>query len=240
MQYGAGIDLYGEGCTTQYETPKNWEQRGKTGGMPNVVCCLFKYNSQSKNYSHTGIHIGYGVIVHCTGNGGVKYGSLSDSSWTNYGIPKGLYTPEEIEKAGKVILMVTVKKGSSGDAVKQLQEWLNQLGYDCGRPDGIFGTQTDLAVKKFQVNHGLKADGIVGALTWNAIEKELGIGGDEEKHEDEEEKPKEDADLNAAVAKLEAISEELRKVTEEMKSIIAGGDLDGHSAGSDAIPYAVG
>lgn len=92
----------------------------------------------------------------------MKYGSLSDSSWTNYGIPKGLYTPEEIAKAGKVILMVTVKKGSSGDAVKQLQEWLNQLGYDCGRPDGIFGTQTELAVKKFQVNHGLKADGIVG------------------------------------------------------------------------------
>lgn len=226
MEHGAGIDLYGEGCTTQYETPKNWEQRGKTGGMPNVVCCLFKYSSQNKNYSHTGIHIGDGVIVHCTGNGGVKYGSLSDTSWTNYGIPKGLYTPEEIEKAGKVILMVTVKKGSSGDAVKQLQEWLNQLGYDCGRPDGIFGTQTDLAVKKFQVNHGLKADGIVGTLTWNEIEKELGIGGDGETEPDTDggEEEKGAVDLNEIVNRLEGIGEELRKVTEEIKNLMAGGD----------------
>lgn len=152
----------------------------------------------------------------------MKYGSLSDSSWTNYGIPKGLYTPEEIAEAGKVILMVTVKKGSSGDAVKQLQEWLNQLGYDCGRPDGIFGTQTEFAVKKFQVNHGLKADGIVGALTWNEIEKELGIGGDEQK-EDGQDAPGDSPDLDDVIRRLEAIGEELRKVTEEIKALTAKG-----------------
>lgn len=222
MEHGAGIDLYGEGCTTQYETPKNWEQRGKTAGMPNAVCCLFKYNSANKNYSHTGIHIGDGVIIHCTGNGGVKYGSLSDTSWTNYGIPKGLYTPEEIAKAGKVILMVTVKKGSSGDAVKQLQEWLNQLGYDCGRPDGIFGTQTDLAVKKFQVNHGLKADGIVGALTWNEIEKELGIGGDEGKKDEEDDGGEViKGGMQEILRRLEDVSAELHRTLEQMDHAIA-------------------
>lgn len=221
MEHGAGIDLYGEGCTTQYETPRNWEQRGKTAGMPNVVCCLFKYNSANKNYSHTGNHIGDGVIIHCTGNGGVKYGSLSDSSWTNYGIPKGLYTPEEIAEAGKVILMVTVKKGSSGDAVKQLQEWLNQLGYDCGRPDGIFGTQTDLAVKKFQVNHGLKADGIVGALTWNEIEKELGIGGDEGKKDDSGGDDDIKGGMEEILRRLEDVSAELHRTLEQMDRAIA-------------------
>ena len=151
----------------------------------------------------------------------MKYGSLSDSSWTNYGIPKGLYTPEEIAKAGKVILMVTVKKGSSGDAVKQLQEWLNQLGYDCGRPDGIFGTQTDLAVKKFQVNHGLKADGIVGALTWNEIEKELGIGGNEEKKPADDDGEDIKGGMEEILRRLEDVSAELHRTLEQMDRAIA-------------------
>lgn len=77
MENGADIDLYGDGCTTQYETGRNWEKKGRVSdGMPNVVCCLFKYNSSTKKYSHTGVHIGDGVIIHCTGNGGVKYGAL--------------------------------------------------------------------------------------------------------------------------------------------------------------------
>ena len=158
--------------------------------------------------------------MHCTGNGGVKYGSLSDSSWTNYGIPKGLYTPDEIAKAGKVILMTTVKKGSSGDAVKQLQEWLNQLGYDCGKPDGIFGTQTEFAVKKFQVNHGLKADGIVGALTWNEIEKELGIGGDEGKTDGDGDVLKEDVNLDDVIRRLEKVGDEMRQALQELDRVI--------------------
>ena len=232
MENGAGIDLYGEGCTTQYETPKNWEQRGATAGMPNVVCCLFKYNKDTKKYSHTGVHIGNGDIIHCTGNGGVKRGSLSDTTWTNYGIPKGLYTADEIAKAGKVILMVTVKKGSTGDAVKQLQEWLNALGYDCGKADGIFGTQTEMAVMKFQVNHGLQADGVVGAKTWNALEKEVGIGedGDSEPEPDipavggnAEDGKSEAEKIDEIIRQLESIGEALMIATEELKALTAKG-----------------
>ena len=229
MENGAGIDLYGEGCTTQYESSMNWEQRGKTAGMPNVVCCLFKYDSQGKKYSHTGVHIGDGNIVHCTGNGGVKRGSLSDTTWTNYGIPKGLYTEDEIAKAGKVILMVTLKKGSTGDAVKLLQEELNALGYDCGTADGKFGTQTELAVKKFQVNHGLKADGIVGTLTWNEIEKELNGSSNGEKLPPDggEDKGGEDVagieGMDRIIVNLDAITEELRRVTDELRKMAAKG-----------------
>ena len=59
----------------------------------------------------------------------------------------------------------TLKKGSRGDAVKQLQEFLNAKGYPCGMADGIFGQKTYNAVVEWQKDHGLVPDGIVGRLT---------------------------------------------------------------------------
>src|SRR5262249_21338521 len=49
-----------------------------------------------------------------------------------------------------------------GDDVLALQARLNILGFDAGRADGIFGERTDRAVRDFQRNVGLLADGIVG------------------------------------------------------------------------------
>ena len=66
--------------------------------MPNVVCNVFKYNATTKKMEHTGMHIGDGIITHCSTI--VKHGALSDSSWTHYAIPKGLYTQEEVQNAG--------------------------------------------------------------------------------------------------------------------------------------------
>ena len=62
-----------------------------------------------------------------------------------------------------------LKYGSRGDSVRDLQGALNALGYDCGTPDGIFGGRTVSAVKAFQRDHGLSADGIAGRRTLNAI-----------------------------------------------------------------------
>lgn len=52
-----------------------------------------------------------------------------------------------------------------GDDVRALQGWLNLLGFDAGREDGIFGERTDRAVREFQRNVGMAADGIVGSTT---------------------------------------------------------------------------
>lgn len=59
---------------------------------------------------------------------------------------------------------VTLKKGSKGDNVKDLQALLNGWGYSL-RVDGDFGDGTLAAVKSFQASHGLLADGIVGSKT---------------------------------------------------------------------------
>ena len=59
--------------------------------------------------------------------------------------------------------MTTLKKGSKGAEVKILQQKLNLMD------DGIFGSLTEEAVKEFQKNNGLTADGIVGQKTWDKL-----------------------------------------------------------------------
>ena len=62
--------------------------------------------------------------------------------------------------------MQTIRRGSRGNDVAIAQTTLNNLGYNAGRVDGIFGAGTEAAVKQFQAAHGLLADGIVGPKSW--------------------------------------------------------------------------
>ena len=63
----------------------------------------------------------------------------------------------------------TLKKGSSGALVKQLQEQLIKLGYLTGKADGDFGSQTEQAVKDFQLLNHLPQDGVAGPKTLEEI-----------------------------------------------------------------------
>ncbi|HEY9760909.1 MAG TPA: peptidoglycan-binding protein [Trichocoleus sp.] len=62
-----------------------------------------------------------------------------------------------------------LRPGMTGDAVVRLQERLRSLGFYKGTVDGVFGTQTEQAVKQAQRHYNLEADGIVGPATWAAI-----------------------------------------------------------------------
>jgi len=66
------------------------------------------------------------------------------------------------------VLIVQVSTGSSSDAVRAVQ---SQIHSRSGwlTIDGIFGSETDSAVRVFQGDIGLSVDGIVGPLTWNAL-----------------------------------------------------------------------
>lgn len=66
-----------------------------------------------------------------------------------------------------------LQQRSKGHWVVRLQKALNDLGYGPLDIDGNFGQQTTDAVKKFQQNHGLDADGVVGPQTWAAIAKQI-------------------------------------------------------------------
>ena len=83
----------------------------------------------------------------------------------------------------------SLRVGSTGAAVEQLQFWLSEIAkFDSSIPapavDGIFGSGTEAAVRAFQRKFGLTVDGIVGRDTWNeifsqysSIEEDIGTGG---------------------------------------------------------------
>lgn len=62
-----------------------------------------------------------------------------------------------------------LKKGSQGPQVVALQKKLTSLGYSTKGTDGIFGSNTEKAVKKFQKDNNLTADGVVGSQTRKAL-----------------------------------------------------------------------
>lgn len=65
--------------------------------------------------------------------------------------------------------VAVVKRGDSGAVVKTIQTKLKNWGYYTGTVDGIYGSQTVSAVKKFQKKYGLTVDGIVGKATAEKI-----------------------------------------------------------------------
>ncbi len=59
----------------------------------------------------------------------------------------------------------------TGDDVAALQRRLLDLGFDPGRIDGIFGRQTEAALREFQRNVGVAVDGTCGPLTFAALDR---------------------------------------------------------------------
>lgn len=63
----------------------------------------------------------------------------------------------------------SLREGSSGDAVRELQRLLKSAGFLTGSVDGKFGAQTEKAVKALQDKYGLAVDGIAGPVTMNKL-----------------------------------------------------------------------
>ena len=62
-----------------------------------------------------------------------------------------------------------------GDDVVDLQHRLNALGFDAGREDGILGPETETAVRSFQRNAGIAADGVCGPTTLQVLYRVSGL-----------------------------------------------------------------
>ncbi|MCH4167335.1 MAG: 3D domain-containing protein [Megasphaera sp.] len=64
--------------------------------------------------------------------------------------------------------------GMSGSVVQSVQYMLEDTGYLSDGADGVFGDGTATAVKRFQADHGLDADGVVGSQTMAALSEASG------------------------------------------------------------------
>jgi N-acetylmuramoyl-L-alanine amidase len=74
-------------------------------------------------------------------------------------------------RLGDRLLSLRMSHPYTGDDVGQLQHRLQELGFDPGRADGIFGARTEQAVREFQHNVGLPPDGTCGPHTLKALDR---------------------------------------------------------------------
>ena len=63
----------------------------------------------------------------------------------------------------------TTRRGSKGPYVCVAQDGLTTLGYNTGGLDGVFGANTQNAVRQYQASKGISVDGIIGPITWENL-----------------------------------------------------------------------
>ena len=171
-----GWKLMGSGCTSQWNMESNWKAKGEVAdGIPqDVIVCLFYYKKdtsgkRTKTLEHTGLYYN-GETCECSN--GVEYSKTLNKKWDVWAVPACVSgdIPDPGDKKP------TIRKGSTGPYVVLCQEDLIKLNYDLSPygADGKFGAKTEAAVKQFQTDHGLKADGIVGPATWAALDAAVG------------------------------------------------------------------
>ena len=74
-------------------------------------------------------------------------------------------------RLGDRILFYVPARLMAGDDVATLQQRLLDMGFDCGRVDGLFGVETEHALREFQRNIGVSADGTCGPATFKALDR---------------------------------------------------------------------
>lgn len=72
-------------------------------------------------------------------------------------------------RLGDRILFYVPARLMAGDDVAALQQRLLDMGFDCGRVDGLFGVETEQSLREFQRNVGVVADGTCGPATFKAL-----------------------------------------------------------------------
>lgn len=139
-----------------------------------------KYGDVLHRNGHTAMSLGNGKIVHASINekGTIEGGQTGDQTGKEILIANYYYNSSKpwtsvLRYTGDdTPVQTTLKLGSSGAAVTELQKKLNILGYNLS-VDGSFGNATDAAVRDFQRKNGLAVDGIVGSATMAKINEKV-------------------------------------------------------------------
>lgn len=143
---------------------------GTIDTIPDIPGIAVRYDG------HVGVYVGNGEVVEERGfNYGCQLTKLKGRGWLHwYKLPFINYTTNEVPNTapeGYKLGDRLLKKGMSGDDVKELQNNLLQLGYSLEKygADGDYGSETIAAVKAFQKDNGLDADGEYGQLSHKAL-----------------------------------------------------------------------
>lgn len=80
-----------------------------------------------------------------------------------------IVSPSPISPISPETSPILFTKGDKGSKIRTLQTRLNQLGYEAGPVDGIFGNKTKSAVEQFQLAMELPTSGLVDENTWRVL-----------------------------------------------------------------------
>lgn len=129
---------------------------------------VFLYRASDNNRHHIGLYIGNDTVIEAKGT---QYGVVTSklSHWNEWGELKDVNYSDVTGDEGGKPAVTTLKNGSKGSAVSELQTLLNKLGYNCGNVDGIFGAKTENAVRAYQAAKGLTVDGKAGEQTLTVL-----------------------------------------------------------------------
>ena len=167
---------------TDKRTMQAWNSQRYIYGRPIPVGFAFKrpweggHGNQSQHYAGTAFDVGQGW-THAQRNA-LRNSAINSKIWS-YVEPTSL-SPTWVHfdkrfgtpacSSGGYPL---IRQGSRGNYVCIAQDDLNTLGYKTGGLDGVFGTQTTNAVKRYQTSRGLTSDGIIGCNTWRSLQENV-------------------------------------------------------------------
>ena len=134
-----------------------WPNVAQGAGGPNVTTVQYLLRHHSHSVAADG-----------------AFGPATTSAVVSFQSAHGLTADGSVGSQTWPALVVAVRQGSAGDAVRAAQTQLNRYGAGLA-VDGQFGAGTDRAVRDFQGAHGLSADGLVGSQTWQTL-----VGGGSE------------------------------------------------------------
>ena len=180
----------------------------RTDGVPLVPGTGVFLADKNGGMHHVGLYVGGGV---CIEEKGTQWGCVESGieHWDHWGEWRAVKYTGKV----KVRQMQTVKRGSAGEYVQELQRKLNLLGFDAGKEDGICGSQTVKAITRFQQYAGLDADGICGSQTWAAINAEFDTP-------DIDVPPEPDADgIGEALTILDGIGAEIERLKVKLEAM---------------------
>ena len=171
--YHGSDTMYRKYCVNKGELSKG---KRTDRGTLKPGTAVFVWNGSS--YSHVGLYAGNGIVIEAMSTlKGVTTTKVTAGKWTHWGEVTGVdYAGDNAELRMQNAELnaenrLTIRRGSKGETVAEMQGILERLGYDLGScgVDGDFGRMTEKAVKAFQKDHGLTVDGICGPKTWKEL-----------------------------------------------------------------------
>ncbi len=142
------------------------KEKGTINSIPEIIgLCVW-------HKGHIGVYIGNGQVIesHGTKSGVIQtpLKGKGSSPWTHWlKCPFIDYTVDD-----KEIDDMSIKYGDKNDNVKLIQGYLNDLGFNCGIPDGIYGKATLTGVNLFKGKYKLEQDGNIDIFVLLALIKE--------------------------------------------------------------------